>query len=233
MALGSYSNEYDHVMDTNSPMFDWLLAALSFIVTVLLFELPGGSFPGDNFSAALYVAASKIAAKAAIQIVVAVVLLLFRHGIKRRIPAMVILFFGILCGLEAKMTFSGAAYSHQHYLLMNQVHPQFAAGHQIIAACRQFAKDDGGKWPDTLDVLAPDYIPAAVVQTALSGNENVPGYRYIAPSKDASPSSIVLISKTAVFSNQYLVCHLDGRVGIEKRQGDWLFSTAGRSDFPK
>ncbi len=83
----------------------------------------------------------------------------------------------------------------------------------ICLACRQYAREHGGVFPPTLDVLFPKYLPdRSVLVSQLDPSEPV-GYTYTFPGvgKTDSPDTIVLEDKFApALTHNRLVVYANG-----------------------
>jgi hypothetical protein len=91
-----------------------------------------------------------------------------------------------------------------------------ANARQICLVCRQYARNNGGVFPPTLDALFPKYLTdRSVLASPLNPSEPV-GYTYTfpGPGKTDSPDTIVLEDKFAPsLAHIRLVVYANGRAG--------------------
>ena len=88
---------------------------------------------------------------------------------------------------------------------------------QIYFACKSYAEDHGGAFPDTLDELEPKYVPDRTAFICPLSGPSVPiGYDYFGGKVDDPPQKLLLASKSVDRRGRRIVVHVDGSGEIEK-----------------
>lgn len=82
---------------------------------------------------------------------------------------------------------------------------------QIGTACKLYAADNNGKFPQNLAALVPDYLPDATIFASPFAPEAAAGYTYHAGLTEKSPAKTVLLKdKFAGREKLRVVVHVDG-----------------------
>lgn len=87
----------------------------------------------------------------------------------------------------------------------------------IYLACKLYASDNGGKFPDNLDQLVPQYLPdRRVLVCPMSTDKRSIGYEYFGGKTTDSPEKILLQSKVTTQRHERLIIRVDGSRAIER-----------------
>jgi len=204
-------------MDTPSRRSYWptvISVILGVGVLLVTLRVPGGDLGGGRLAMAILRNASLVAIISAIQMALGFLALIFSKGRPK--------------GRAFILIVVGCAYAFISVALYSQGHSEYrkefglsieknTAGRTLLA-CMIYASAHRGEWPRSLEELSPDYLPEQEVRKAVSGDETLPGFAYIAPATTSSTSSIVIMSRTEVskLNHKWVVGYSDGRVLIEQ-----------------
>ena len=91
-----------------------------------------------------------------------------------------------------------------------------AQAKQIVLACKLYASDNDGKFPPTLDALAPTYCMPTIFVSPFAPDEAM-GYTYTPGKTEKSPATeIVVEDKFSGKEHQRIVAHVDGSAEVTK-----------------
>lgn len=126
--------------------------------------------------------------------------------------AVFLLFFAGVIGISLPyLTRTVQPYSAPQYLSN--------AATQVFLACKAFAVDNGGRYPETLDELVPFYLAdRQLLSCPLTPQEEV-GYFYFGGLESDTPSDALLMSKGVDAGGYHLVIRKDGSLTL-CRQGE-------------
>lgn len=89
---------------------------------------------------------------------------------------------------------------------------------QVSIALAMYASDHGGKYPETLEELVPDYLAdRALLESPLSPGEDV-GYLYFGGRSNEPGHQVLMISKSADERGRRIVVRKNGTVRVEKAE---------------
>lgn len=88
-----------------------------------------------------------------------------------------------------------------------------AQAKQIVVACKVYAAENNGNYPDTLDQLIPKYLPdnkLFVCPMMKGSDQTAMGYDYYGGKNTDPPNKVVLVSKGAMINHKRVVIYSDG-----------------------
>jgi type II secretory pathway pseudopilin PulG len=100
---------------------------------------------------------------------------------------------------------------------------------QIAEGCKQYSNDHGGKYPATLEELAPEFVPTATLHRPGSA-----GFDYFAAGKsNPAPDTVILAGKKADKKGNRVVARASGLVTSEYFNDGLLGEETSEAPAPK
>lgn len=88
-------------------------------------------------------------------------------------------------------------------------------GRQIAHACRVYAADHGGKFPESLEKLVPNYLPdSQTLSCPFSDPSEVIGYHYYGGTDAEVQGKVLLISKGRTTRKRHVVVYADATTAL-------------------
>jgi hypothetical protein len=88
------------------------------------------------------------------------------------------------------------------------------AAEQVARACKQFATDHGGRFPDTLEDLVPDYVPERSMLSCPFDPDEEVGYFYYGGKDTDAAAEILMMSKSTDDQGRRVVVQKDGKTSL-------------------
>ena len=132
---------------------------------------------------------------------------------------MLLIFFGAFVGIALPQILKGASVNHPASSFTYELSDPAAClthARLIAAACKRYATDHQGRFPQTLEQLVPQYIEDKSILTypVPNGAMSV-GYEYFDGAATDPPTKVLLISRAETPDHKKVVATYDGEAVLK------------------